>query len=104
MNFPTGAVARLLIYAAVGLVLVSSLTGYGINACQHHRLARQSAAVLTRQATTTKADAQAQHAADSALHFQQGQQHELQRQLDENSHHAESLPPVLLPAKPPHGE
>lgn len=104
MDFPTGAIARLLLYAAVLLVVLASLTGYGINACQHRQLTKQAATITTRRATATVADTKAQRAADSATFFRQGQQYELQRQLDENSHHSEALPPVVLPAHPPKGD
>ena len=95
---------KVALLGALPLAVVASLTGYGVNACQHHQLSKQGTAITTRRATASQADLKAQRAADSAYFFLKGQQYELQRQLDLNSHHAESLPPVLLPVRPPHGE
>ena len=104
MDFGLRELPKLLAILAVLIALIASVTGYGINACQHHQLSKQGAAVIAHRATASQADLKAQRAADSAYFFLKGQQYELQRQLDLNSHHAESLPPVLLPVRPPHGE
>ena len=81
--------------------LVLSALKFGFDWWAHRKLEQQGAAVVARREAATTANAKAQRKADSLIFFTQGRQHEVQRQLDANSHHAESLPPVVLPARPP---
>ena len=86
---------KIVAIGAVVLALLASATGYGISSCQRrHDVAETDARAARR--TLTKASA------DSAYFFDAGRRYELQRQLDQLTDHAETLPGLpALPADPP---
>lgn len=84
--------------AAIVLAIVASLTGYGLNTCQHRKATAQTEARVTRRTASKQV-------ADSAYFFDAGRHYEIQRQLDQLTNHAETLPaaaPLRLPVSPPH--
>lgn len=83
---------------ALALAVVASLTGYGLNACQHRKATAQTEARVTRRTASKQV-------ADSAYFFDAGRHYEIQRQLDQLTNHAETLPataPLRLPVAPAH--
>ena len=67
-----------------------------------YRLVKQQTTILTQHAATERANVRAQKESDSLTNFIKGREYENNYELEKNSTHARTLPPVLLPVKPPH--